>query len=186
MPVVRDACCELESSGQKRREGSKLMSELFLLDLHKIHVDETKGTLQFASRALRVTNCAQVNEVMTDAALLKRQKKEIEELRAKLQGSHSEHLGEEILNLRNTLLQSELERERIALELQEEKKAQAERERRLKEQAQKIENLSTMVLYSAMDDREKRVKKNNRRETWCPHAPLNEFTEEVRCITNGF
>ncbi|KAL4580138.1 hypothetical protein LXL04_016319 [Taraxacum kok-saghyz] len=40
---------------------------------------------QFASRALRVTNCVHVNEILTDAALLKRQKKEIEELRAKLQ-----------------------------------------------------------------------------------------------------
>lgn len=29
----------------------------------QIHVDETKGTLFFASRANRVTNCAQVNEV---------------------------------------------------------------------------------------------------------------------------
>ncbi|KAH9299454.1 hypothetical protein KI387_031136, partial [Taxus chinensis] len=124
-----------------------------------IHVDETRGMLQFASRALRVTNCAQVNEVLTDAALLKRQKKEIEELRAKLQRFHSEHPAEEILNLHNTLLQSELERERIALELQEEKKVQVERERQLKEQAQKIENLSTIVLYSAMDDREKHIKK---------------------------
>ena len=48
-------------------------------------------------------------------------------------------------------LKSELERKRIDLELQ-------ERERRLQEQAQRIENLSTMVLYSAMDDREKCVK----------------------------
>lgn len=73
-----------------------------------------------------------VRQILTDAALLKRQKKEIEELRAKLQvhnyvvvffksekrlsgnslieyfvfqGSLSEHLEEEILNLRNTLLQ---------------------------------------------------------------------------------
>ncbi|KAL4567432.1 hypothetical protein LXL04_023016 [Taraxacum kok-saghyz] len=50
-----------------------------------IHADETKSSLQFASRALRVTNCVHVNEILTDAALLKRQKKEIEELRAKLQ-----------------------------------------------------------------------------------------------------
>ncbi|CAM6067276.1 unnamed protein product, partial [Sphagnum tenellum] len=115
-----------------------------------VHADETKGTLNFASRANRVTNCAQVNEIMTDAALLKRQKKEIEELRAKLQESHSEHWEEEVLNLRNALLKTELDRERMALELQEEKKAQAERERRLKEQEQKIENLSTMVINSAM------------------------------------
>lgn len=29
----------------------------------QIHTDETKSSLQFASRALRVTNCATVNEV---------------------------------------------------------------------------------------------------------------------------
>jgi centromeric protein E len=29
----------------------------------QVHVDESRGTLQFASRAIRVTNCAQVNEV---------------------------------------------------------------------------------------------------------------------------
>ncbi|RID71302.1 hypothetical protein BRARA_C03246 [Brassica rapa] len=94
------------------------------------HADETKSSLQFASRALRVTNCAHVNEILTDAALLKRQKKEIEELRSKLKTSHSDHSDEEILNLRNTLLKSELERERIALELEEEKKAQAQREKK--------------------------------------------------------
>lgn len=41
-----------------------------------------------------------------------------------------------------------MERERITLELEEEKKAQAEREKRLQEQAKKIENLSSMVLCS--------------------------------------
>ncbi|KAK4281942.1 hypothetical protein QN277_013382 [Acacia crassicarpa] len=138
------------------------------ITLAPIHADETKSSLQFASRALRVTNCAQVNEILTDAALLKRQKKEIEELRAKLQGSHSEHLEAEILNLRNTLLQTELERERIALELEEEKKAQAEWEKRLKEQARKIENLSSMVLFSNRDETRDYIKKEKRRDTWCP------------------
>ena len=57
--------------------------------------------------------------------------------------------------------QTELDKERMALELQEEKKAQVEKERRLKEQEQKIENLSTMVINSAVDDRDldKRSKK---------------------------
>jgi hypothetical protein len=74
--------------------------------LLQIHIDETRGTLQFASRAKRVTNCAQVNETVTDAALLKRQKREIEELLQKLQGSpHSEDLEKEIRTLRNDLLQ---------------------------------------------------------------------------------
>lgn len=56
-------------------------------------------------------------------------------------------------------LQSELERERIALELEEEKKAQAEREKVLQEQAKKIENLSSMVLYSNRDENREHVKK---------------------------
>ncbi|XP_010056124.2 kinesin-like protein KIN-7O isoform X2 [Eucalyptus grandis] len=149
------------------------------ITLAQIHADETKSSLQFASRALRITNCAHVNEILTDAALLKRQKKEIEELRAKLQGSHSEHLGEEILNLRNTLLQIELERERIALELEEEKKAQAERERRLQEQAKKIENLSSIVLYSNREEIRDNVKKGRRRDTWCPSNLLRETSTEA-------
>ncbi|XP_042943466.1 kinesin-like protein KIN-7O isoform X4 [Carya illinoinensis] len=149
------------------------------ITLAQVHADETKSSLQFASRALRVTNCARVNEILTDAALLKRQKKEIEELRAKLQGSHSEHLEEEILNLRNTLLQTELERERIALELEEEKKAQAEWEKRVQEQAKKIENLSTMVLYSTRDENRDRSKKQDkRRDTWCPGNLSREVLEE--------
>ncbi|WJX13429.1 hypothetical protein P8452_03819 [Trifolium repens] len=138
------------------------------ITLAQIHTDETKSSLQFASRALRVTNCAKVNEIMTDAALLKRQKKEIEELRAKLTGSRSEHLETEILNLRNTLLQTELERERIALELEEEKKTQAEWEKRVNEQAKRIENLSSMVLFSNRDENNKYIKKEKRRDTWCP------------------
>ncbi|KAL5542545.1 hypothetical protein UlMin_010255 [Ulmus minor] len=149
------------------------------ITLAQIHADETKSSLQFASRALRVTNCAHVNEILTDAALLKRQKKEIEELRAKLQGSHSEHLEKEILNLRNTLLQIELERERIALELEEERKSQAECEKRLQEQAKKIENLSTMVLCSSRDENRDRFKKDKRRDTWCPGNLAREALGEV-------
>ncbi|XP_052877556.1 kinesin-like protein KIN-7O isoform X2 [Gossypium arboreum] len=149
------------------------------ITLAQIHADETKSSLQFASRALRVTNCARVNEILTDAALLKRQKKEIEELRAKLQGSRSEHLEEEILNLRNTLLQSEVERERIALELEEEKKAQVERERVLQEQAKKIKNLSSMVLYSSRDESRDQVKKEKRRDTWCPGNLAREAVKEA-------
>ncbi|XP_077222911.1 P-loop containing nucleoside triphosphate hydrolases superfamily protein isoform X2 [Tasmannia lanceolata] len=149
------------------------------ITLAQVHADETKSSLQFASRALRVTNCARVNEILTDAALLKRQKTEIEELRAKLLDSHSEHFEEEILNLRNTLLQSELERERISLELQEEKKAQAQRERRLQEQAKKIENLSSMVLYSKRDEKDNHSRKNKRRITWCTGALSGESLSEV-------
>ncbi|XP_019245888.1 PREDICTED: kinesin-like protein KIN-7O isoform X2 [Nicotiana attenuata] len=149
------------------------------ITLAQIHADETKSSLQFASRALRVTNCVHVNEILTDAALLKRQKKEIEELRSKLQASHSEHPDEEILNLRNTLLKSELERERIALELEEEKKAQVEREKRLQEQAKKIENLSSMVLCSNRDEGRDTYKKDKRRYTCCPGNVSREALKEL-------
>ncbi|XP_020110350.1 kinesin-like protein KIN-7I isoform X2 [Ananas comosus] len=149
------------------------------ITLAQVHADETKSSLQFASRALRVTNCVCVNEILTDAALLKRQRKEIEELRAKLLSSHSEHWEEEILNLRNTLLQSELEKERIALELEEEKKAKAHRERRLQEQAKKIANLSSLVLYSERDEKAATLTKNKRRVTWCPGPSSNQLMDEV-------
>ncbi|KAI3472268.1 hypothetical protein Pfo_029756 [Paulownia fortunei] len=152
------------------------------ITLAQIHADETKSSLQFASRALRVTNCAHVNEILTDAALLKRQKKEIEELRAKLQGLHSEHLEEEILNLRNTLLTSELERERMALELEEEKRAQAEREKRLQEQAKKIENLSSMVFCANREETSDVYKKAKRRDTWCPGNLARKKLKELSSV----
>ncbi|KAF3339115.1 centromere-associated protein E [Carex littledalei] len=140
------------------------------ITLAHIHADETKSSLQFASKAKRVTNCAQVNEIVTDAALLKRQKKMIEELQAKLNVSHNEEWEEQILTLRNTLLQSELEKERISLELEEEKKAKAQREERLLEQARKIENLSSLVFLSDRDEKTAPSLKSQkkRRVTWCP------------------
>ena len=51
------------------------------------HAEETHSTLRFACRAKRVVNSATVNEVLSDAAVLKRQAREIEELRYMLQGS---------------------------------------------------------------------------------------------------
>ncbi|CAL9049847.1 kinesin-like protein KIN-7I isoform X1 [Musa acuminata AAA Group] len=149
------------------------------ITLAQVHADETKSSLQFSSRALRVTNCACVNEILTDAALLRRQRKEIEELRSKLLSSHSEHWEEEILNLRNTLLQSELEKERIQLELEEEKKAKAHREKRLIEQAQKIANLSSLVLCSEREDKSTYLSKNKRRVTWCPVPSSRKCVDEV-------
>ncbi|XP_010544008.1 PREDICTED: kinesin-like protein KIN-7N [Tarenaya hassleriana] len=112
------------------------------------HIEESKGTLQFASRAKRITNCAQVNEILTDGALLKRQKLEIEELRMKLQGSHAEVLEQEILKLRNQMLKYELECERLEAQLEEERRTQKEYEHRIKEQQVKIDNLSNLVSNS--------------------------------------
>ncbi|MCO5605302.1 hypothetical protein L7F22_059484 [Adiantum nelumboides] len=118
----------------------------------EIHIDETRGTLLFASRAKRVTTCAQVNEIITDAALLKRQQREIEDLRKKLKGFQSEVSEQEIFRLRNDLLKYELEKEKLELQLQEERKAQMEREQRIREQELKIENLNSLVITSTFDD----------------------------------
>ncbi|KAL7184487.1 hypothetical protein ACSBR2_026612 [Camellia fascicularis] len=107
--------------------GNAKTSIICTLAPEEIHIEETKGTLQFASRAKRITNCVQVNEILTDAALLKRQKLEIEDLRNKLQGSRAEVLEQEILKLRNDMLKQffiyELAREKLAMELEEERKS---------------------------------------------------------------
>jgi centromeric protein E len=81
--------------------------------------------------------------------------------------------------LRNTLLQSELEKERISLELEEEKKAKEQRDKRLIEQAKKIENLSSLVLNSERDDRTTVSSKNKRRLTWCPGLLSRQFDGQV-------
>ena len=52
-----------------------------------MHADESHSTLRFACRAKRVVNNATVNEVLSDAAVLKRQAREIEELRRVLAAS---------------------------------------------------------------------------------------------------
>ncbi|CAN8244885.1 unnamed protein product [Cochlearia groenlandica] len=112
------------------------------------HIEESKGTLQFASRAKSITNCAQVNEILTDAALLKRQKLEIEELRMKLEGSHAEVLEQEILKLRNQMLKYELECERLKTQLEDERRKQMEQEQCIKEPELNIENLNSLITSS--------------------------------------
>ncbi|WZZ51100.1 hypothetical protein YC2023_051207 [Brassica napus] len=111
------------------------------------HIEESKGTLQFANRAKRITNCAQVNEILTDDALLKRQKLEIEELRMKLQGSHAEVLEQEIMRLSNQMLKYELECERLKTQLEEERRKQKEQEQEqwIKDQQLKTENINSLV-----------------------------------------
>lgn len=85
------------------------------------HLDETHSTLRFACRAKKVVNHSQRNEVLSDAALLERQEKEIARLRAQLKeskrqssrkssGSHSNdgsEESEELLELRARIAQYE-------------------------------------------------------------------------------
>jgi hypothetical protein len=72
-----------------------------------IHVEESHSTLRFATRAKTIVNKAVVNNVMSEAAVMKRQAREIEQLRKQLsangydlqplqrdslQASHSQHM----------------------------------------------------------------------------------------------
>ncbi|KAH9659246.1 kinesin-like protein KIN-7N [Citrus sinensis] len=126
------------------------------------HIEETKGTLQFASRAKRITNCVQVNEILTDAALLKRQKLEIEELRRKLQGSHAGVLEQEILKLRNDMLK----REKLQLELEEERRSRKERDQCVREQQMRLQNHNSLVTSSGGDGSHSE-EQNSKRQSFC-------------------
>lgn len=88
-----------------------------------------------------------MNEILTDDALLKRQKLEIEELRMKLQGSHAEVLEQEIMRLSNQMLKYELECERLKTQLEEERRKQKEQEQEqwIKDQQLKTENINSLV-----------------------------------------
>ncbi|PSS19699.1 Kinesin-like protein [Actinidia chinensis var. chinensis] len=160
--------------------GNAKTSIICTLAPEEVHVEETKGTLQFASRAKRITNCVQVNEILTDAALLKRQKLEIEELRRKLQGSQSEVLEQEVLKLRNDMLKYELEREKLATELEEERKSHKEREQCIKEQQMKIENLSSLVTFSDSDGKSSQVTTTQslKEESSDSHNTLSNIADE--------
>ncbi|CAL5325135.1 unnamed protein product [Camellia sinensis] len=73
----------------------------------------------------------------------------------------------------------------LAMKLKEEKKAQAEREKRLQEQAKKIENLSSMVLYSNRDENRDQPKKGKRRDTWCFGNLSRETLGELNSVVHA-
>ncbi|GLI69864.1 hypothetical protein VaNZ11_014581 [Volvox africanus] len=138
------------------------------------HREESHITLRFACRAKSVVNNAIVNEVLSDAAVLKRQAKEIEELKRQLAGGNGgcKNADEQINGLRAQLLRSEQEKELIKAKLEEEKeliKAKLEEEQQEKEKAQReAENAKKLFLHSREEPSEGGSRRNNRRETWCP------------------
>ncbi|THF95118.1 hypothetical protein TEA_016984 [Camellia sinensis var. sinensis] len=170
--------------------GNAKTSIICTLAPEEIHIEETKGTLQFASRAKRITNCVQVNEILTDAALLKRQKLEIEDLRNKLQGSRAEVLEQEILKLRNDMLKAyELEREKLAMELEEERKSHKARDQCIREQQMKIDNLNSLVTISDSDKKSSQEFANLKEETSDSHSICQEDAFRTPCfkaVPNAF
>ena len=67
--------------------GNAMTAIICALTPAAVHVEESHSTLRFACRAKRVVNNAVVNEVLSDAAVLKRQAKEIEDLKKRLADS---------------------------------------------------------------------------------------------------
>ncbi|KAK3244409.1 hypothetical protein CYMTET_45974, partial [Cymbomonas tetramitiformis] len=145
-----------------------------------LHADETKGTLHFACRAKNVTNSATVNEILTDQALLRRQKKEIEELRQKLEGAGQIFDEETINELRKEMFAVEQQKQAMAMQLEEEREQQVKKQQELDVQAKKIENLQKLVLVGASQNQQGAQsdseqsdslgKKGSRRITWCGKA----------------
>ena len=64
----------------------------------------------------------------------------------------------EYISLPRFHYQYELEREKLATELEEERKSHKEREQCIKEQQMKIENLSSLVTFSDSDGKSSQVK----------------------------
>eukprot|EP00891_Asterochloris_glomerata_P009575 jgi/Astpho2/9575/e_gw1.00146.42.1_t len=98
-----------------------------------VHVDESHSTLRFACRAKRVVNNAVVNEVLSDAAVLKRQAHEIEELRKMLAGSGNAEIEAQIAQLRAALLHKEQEHDRMQLQLAQEKEEREKVQRKVRD-----------------------------------------------------
>ena len=138
--------------------GNAKMSVVCCITPAERYLEETRSTLQFASRAKLVKTHAVVNEVLDEAAALKRLKKELEELKEKQRGigvSEEEH--------------ARIEAEKAELHgrlqsLEREKEAQSQRIERLKELI--VAGEKNSASDKAVIDKAKRRKRH--RDTWCP------------------
>ncbi|XP_065840301.1 uncharacterized protein [Oscarella lobularis] len=97
-------------------------------------LDETHGTLRFASRAKTIKNKPEVNQVLSDQALLKLYKKEISGLKKELDSVRSESGIASLL----------CEKEQLAQELRDQDQARA---KQLEEKEAKIAQLQKLILH---------------------------------------
>ncbi|XP_026528415.1 centromere-associated protein E [Notechis scutatus] len=121
---------------------------LIICTITPASLEETLGTLQFASTAKKMKNTPKVNEVLNDDALLKRYRNEIEDLKRQL---------EEVSSHFHT-------KDQLAQLLEEKNSVQ-------KEQQDRIRALTEMLVTSSsfLQERELKAKKK-RRVTWAPGA----------------
>jgi DNA repair exonuclease SbcCD ATPase subunit len=133
-----------------------------------IHVDESNSTLKFASRAKAIKNKAVINEVYDDAALLRKMKRELGDLKRR-----NEQL-EDGSQVRDLMQKQEVLQEALR-----------DREEAQSAQAKKIQSLTRLIISAsklqvtdtgAMPENEvvtvmtvaEKKARAKRRKTWCP------------------
>ncbi|XP_015428418.1 PREDICTED: centromere-associated protein E-like [Dufourea novaeangliae] len=116
-------------------------------------LDETHCSLSFASRAKSVKNKPQVNEVMSDAALLKRYAKQLSKLQAELEKIKIENRAAEVQEMESKLQ----EKERINQLLEE-----------------RIELLKTRIVPGDTTSQESFKGNSKRRQTWGGPGMFNQ------------
>ncbi|KAK3601554.1 hypothetical protein CHS0354_027696 [Potamilus streckersoni] len=119
-------------------------------------IEESHSTLKFASRAKTIRNKPHLNEVLSDAAMLKKYQREI----TRLQNQISE-MG--------NLHEMHMQKEDLEKKLQEKEEAE-EKQKNL------IEKLRQMVVISKTDiSGQEPVPRKKRRMTWCPGKKASTF-----------
>lgn len=83
------------------------------------HIEETLSTLKFASRAKTIKNKPEINEVVSEEALLKRYRKEIGTLKQQLSAMQSENLQEKLDYVVNEKMLAEAQNESYKRHLEE-------------------------------------------------------------------
>ncbi|KAJ7327081.1 hypothetical protein JRQ81_016840 [Phrynocephalus forsythii] len=156
---VMKRLCEDQSGGFINYRDSKLTrilqnslggnaKTLIICTVTPVSLEETLSTLQFASTAKKMKNTPKVNEILDDEALLKRYRKEIEDLKRQLEEvSSSSHTKDHL---------AQLLEEKNALQ---------------KEQQNRIRALNERLVTASSFGREQELKtRRKRRVTWAPGA----------------
>ncbi|XP_076639078.1 uncharacterized protein LOC143351460 [Colletes latitarsis] len=130
-------------------------------------LEETQCTLSFACRAKSVKNKPQINEVMSDAALLKRYAKQLSKLQAELQKIKTENRAAEVEEMESKLQ----EKDRINQLLEE-----------------RIELLKTRIVSGDTTNRVSFKSNSKRRQTWggpglfSQHLPVFKATSSLSTV----
>ena len=124
--------------------------------------EETQCTLSFAYRAKSVKNKPQLNEVMSDAALLKRYKKQLSKL------------NEELEKLKNEKGIAEVQEMESKLQEKEQKLQETDRmNQMLEERIQLLKSGIISAGSATKDDTNTKIARAKRRRTWAGDRALN-------------